>query len=200
MNNSHPNYSLTKCKNDTETDEGFINPLPRAVLRPNSFVLLDGNWNFEHDPKNVGLAESWYVSHKYTGTAEDPEARIAGPIGYDLVPIQTSLWPRARQHASKKGLRYGRTHNYGSIKLNLVSKGGTAPRTVKIGSLGSSFLGTVGGRNMARPPWGWFDMNRRTDPLGLWFFDPAAVVKRDLNLAEGFSTIYVRLPFWATVK
>jgi hypothetical protein len=141
-----------------------------------------------------------FIVYKYTGTAEDPEARIAGPIGYDLVPIQTTLWPRARQHASKKGLRYGRTHNYGSIKLNLVSKGGTAPRTVKIGSLGSSFLGTVGGRNMARPPWGWFDMNRRTDPLGLWFFDPAAVVKRDLNLAEGFSTIYVRLPFWATVK
>src|SRR5688572_13434176 len=72
MNNTHPNYSLTKCKNDTETDEGFINPLPRAVLRPNSFVLLDGNWNFEHDPKNVGLAESWYVSHKYTGTADWP--------------------------------------------------------------------------------------------------------------------------------
>lgn len=72
MNNTHPNYSLTKCKNDTETDEGFINPLPRAVLRPNSFVLLDGNWNFEHDPKNKGIAESWYVSHKYSGTADWP--------------------------------------------------------------------------------------------------------------------------------
>ncbi len=72
MNNSHPNYSLTKCKNDTETDEGFINPLPRAVLRPNSFVLLDGSWNFEHDPRNRGLAEAWYVSHKYTGTADWP--------------------------------------------------------------------------------------------------------------------------------
>lgn len=83
MNNTHPNYSLTKCKNDTESDEGIVNLLPRAVLRPNSFVLLDGNWNFEHDPENKGIAESWYVSHNYSGTADWPGSVEAHMVALD---------------------------------------------------------------------------------------------------------------------
>lgn len=70
-------------------------------------------------------------------------------------------------------------------------------RQISVGGLGSAFFGKAGGVNMARPPWGWFDNNHRTDPLGLWFFDPAKVVKRDFHLGESFSTAYVRLPFWA---
>lgn len=82
----HPsNYSLTKCKNDTEPNDGFIDALPRAVMRPNSFVLLDGDWNFEHDPENKGIKESWFIRHTYAkkaywpgsveahATAADPE-------------------------------------------------------------------------------------------------------------------------------
>lgn len=140
------------------------------------------------------------VIYKYTGNAEDPEQRISGPIGYDLAPIQTTLWTLVKQPVGKKGLKFGSSHNYGSIQLNISSKGRNSPRTVKVGSLGSTFLGTVGGRNMARPPWGWFDMNRRTDPLGLWFFDPATVIKRDFSLGENFSTAYTKFPFWAARK
>ena len=72
IQNYHPNYSLTKCKNDSESDDGFINPLPRAVIRPNSFILLDGIWNFEHDPENKGLSQSWYIFHRYTKKAAWP--------------------------------------------------------------------------------------------------------------------------------
>ena len=72
IQNYHPNYSLTKCKNDGDSDDGFINPLPRAVIRPNSFILLDGIWNFEHDPENKGLSQSWYISHRYTKKAAWP--------------------------------------------------------------------------------------------------------------------------------
>jgi hypothetical protein len=50
---------------------------------------------------------------------------------------------------------------------------------------------------MARPPWAWFDKNHRTDPLGLWFFDQARIIKRDFKLGKSFSTAYVHLPFWA---
>lgn len=68
----HPNYSLTKCKDDSGSDEGLINPLPRAVIRPNSFILLDGDWNFELDTENKGLIESWYISHQFTKKASWP--------------------------------------------------------------------------------------------------------------------------------
>jgi hypothetical protein len=137
------------------------------------------------------------IVYKYTGKAGDPEQRMAGLVGYDLVSIQTALWPLARPNAKKKSANYGESHNYGSVKLNVTVNSKSTIRTVKLGSLGSAFLGAVGGRNMARPPWGWFDINRRSDPLGLWYFDPAAVVKRDLGLGEGFSTTYIKLPFWA---
>jgi hypothetical protein len=51
---------------------------------------------------------------------------------------------------------------------------------------------------MAHPPWGWFDNNARKQPLGLWFFDPATVIKRDFQTDDSFRTTYVRLPFWAS--
>ncbi len=34
---------------------------------------------------------------------------------------------------------------------------------------------------MARPPWSWFDKNSRDQSLGLWFFDPATIIKRDFQ-------------------
>jgi hypothetical protein len=64
--------------------------------------------------------------------------------------------------------------------------------------IGSAFRGSTGGLNMARPPWGWFDKNARKQPLGLWFFDPATIVKRDFRTDDSFRTAYVRLPFWAS--
>ena len=69
---NHPNYSLTKSKKQEEIDEGYINPLPRAVIRPNSFLLLDGIWNFSLDPENKGINEHWYISHQYNVQAHWP--------------------------------------------------------------------------------------------------------------------------------
>ena len=69
---NHPNYSLTKSRKEEDTDEGYINPLPRAVIRPNSFLLLDGNWNFSLDPENRGINERWYISHQYNVQAHWP--------------------------------------------------------------------------------------------------------------------------------
>ncbi len=138
------------------------------------------------------------IVYKFTGNAEDPEVKKVGPVGYELLPLETSLWPRARSHALRRGLTYGNIHNYAPVRLQVEGRNGrVSTRTIKIGRLGSTFLGKVGGQNMARPPWGWFDMNRRSDPLGIWFFDPAMVIKRSFDLDESFSTVYSKLPFWA---
>lgn len=59
MELTHPNYSTSVSKAEVD-DDTLNNPLPRAVLRHNSFVLLDGMWNFELDPEDVGIKEKWF--------------------------------------------------------------------------------------------------------------------------------------------
>ncbi len=61
----HPNYGLSKALQESEISEEFINPLPRAVLRPNTFMILNGEWRFSLDIKNVGLQEGWHLGHEY---------------------------------------------------------------------------------------------------------------------------------------
>jgi len=56
--------------------------------------------------------------------------------------------------------------------------------------LGSALRGQVGFPNRARAPWGWFDSMEKERPLGEWFFDPAAVIKRHFNLGNEFATVY----------
>ena len=58
----HPNYSTSLSKAEVD-DDTLINPLPRAVSRHNSFILLDGIWNFELDIEDKGLQEKWYESY-----------------------------------------------------------------------------------------------------------------------------------------
>lgn len=48
------------------------NMLPRAVLRPNAYFLLDGEWRFSLDLKDCGLQQAWYVEHTYERTAVWP--------------------------------------------------------------------------------------------------------------------------------
>jgi hypothetical protein len=48
------------------------NPLPRAVLRPNSHWLLDGEWRFALDPEDKGMRERWYLGHTYERVAHWP--------------------------------------------------------------------------------------------------------------------------------
>jgi hypothetical protein len=73
MADYHPNYGLSKSKEDIDLDEGqFINPLPRAVLRSNSFILLDGEWKFELDTDDIGIRESWHLGHHFPYTADWP--------------------------------------------------------------------------------------------------------------------------------
>lgn len=80
----HPNYSTSKSKEEVFAEENFINPVPRAVLRPNSPVLLDGTWRFCLDLEDKGLQENWYLQHSYRDIANWPgsiEEHIAAAKG-----------------------------------------------------------------------------------------------------------------------
>ncbi|MEJ7829672.1 MAG: glycoside hydrolase family 2 TIM barrel-domain containing protein [Segetibacter sp.] len=84
MQATHPNYSTSKSKEEINAEDTFINPLPRAVLRSNTPILLDGEWRFSIDREDKGLQEEWYLKHNYHHTAQWPgsiEEHIAAAKG-----------------------------------------------------------------------------------------------------------------------
>jgi beta-galactosidase/beta-glucuronidase len=66
---NHPNYGLTKSKEEQSDNDYFINPLPRAVIRPNTAILLDGEWRFAIDYDDVGISANWQLQHEFESTA-----------------------------------------------------------------------------------------------------------------------------------
>jgi beta-galactosidase/beta-glucuronidase len=71
MSSKHPNFGLSESREEVQF-EGIPNPLPRAVLRPNSHMLLDGEWKFSLDVEDRGLSEGWFLGHEYEHTAQWP--------------------------------------------------------------------------------------------------------------------------------
>ncbi|WP_310396392.1 glycoside hydrolase family 2 TIM barrel-domain containing protein [Hymenobacter sp.] len=69
---NHTNYSLSGSREEALAVEEVANPLPRAVLRMNSHVLLDGHWRFAHDEADTGLRDDWARGHAYEHTAHWP--------------------------------------------------------------------------------------------------------------------------------
>lgn len=137
------------------------------------------------------------VVYKVASQAVNPEKVKGQSVGYELVPLQTTLWAHAREGVNAT---YGEVHDYGEITIKLQSGDQVSDSRTELQKIGVAFVGKVGGLNMARPPWGWFDRSNREGTLGLWYFDPAATIKRDFHLDEAFSTAYLRLPFWAAKK
>jgi hypothetical protein len=130
--------------------------------------------------------------YKYGGRADDPEGGNQGAVSYELLPMATTFWPRARRSAPET---FGESYKYGAVSLNTLEGSGRASRRqFNLGTLGSAFLGKVGAPNMARPPWAWFDRSDAGRVKGEWFFDPAATVKRDFSLGKEFSETYVHAP------
>ncbi|WP_299289444.1 glycoside hydrolase family 2 TIM barrel-domain containing protein [uncultured Mucilaginibacter sp.] len=68
---NRPNYGFSKSKEEHDSRD-YNNPLPRAVIRPNSFTLLDGEWKFAFDREDRGLTENWHISYDYQETAHWP--------------------------------------------------------------------------------------------------------------------------------
>ena len=87
----HPNYSTSKSKEEVFAEDNFINPLPRAVIRTNSPVLLDGEWRFGIDAEDTGLQQNWFAGHKYEDIAQWPgtiEEHMAAAKGQE----QPATW------------------------------------------------------------------------------------------------------------
>ncbi len=72
MNPTQPNLDFSEKKDETMIPHDITNALPRAVLRHNTYMLLDGEWKFSLDPEDRGLSEGWYLSHNYEHTAQWP--------------------------------------------------------------------------------------------------------------------------------
>ncbi len=89
---THPNYGLSKSKEEKFSDENFINPIPRAVIRPNTSILLDGEWRFAVDKNDEGLTDNWQIHHDYIETAHWPgtiEEHLAKATGETL---ESTFW------------------------------------------------------------------------------------------------------------
>jgi Zn-dependent protease with chaperone function len=168
--------------------EGF-EPFFTQGRRVKLFMEHRGHGMLAYNPQHEA-AKQPLLLYTFTGQAEAPTEDHTQPVGYDLVPIETTLWPEAQRGLS---LAYGDTDDYGIILLDLVDGKNVKEATWEIGRIGSAFRGKVGGENLARPPWGWFDSKDKTQPPGQWFFDPARVIRRDYGLDENFSTAYLRL-------
>ncbi|HEX6180403.1 MAG TPA: glycoside hydrolase family 2 [Chitinophagaceae bacterium] len=95
MELTHPNYGLSKSKEESGSVDGqwiednINEPLPRAVLRHNAFTLLDGEWKFELDPEDRGMQDAWHLGYAYEHTASWP-----GSIEQHMVLAkgQSSSW------------------------------------------------------------------------------------------------------------
>ncbi len=205
---------------ETLHHNNFSRYLPGETLKDFSPVRLEDQHALLYvEPKGHGIeayvgdqkqtGKKDFLRYKFSGHAEDPSAGetkvpicqdladnpCAESVGYELIPISGTLWPKAHE---ENNATYGENCDYGQISLFLTSSGGRrSEKKIKVGRIGCAFLGKVGGHNMARPPWGWFDKDERDEPLGRWFFDPATTIKRDFHLDDSFSTSYLRLPFWA---
>lgn len=67
------NLSATEIREEVALPEQqSVNLLPRTVLRPNVFVLLDGEWDFSPDPNDEGLTRGWHLGHQFTHKANWP--------------------------------------------------------------------------------------------------------------------------------
>ncbi len=67
-------YSCTRDRNATQAMQNHLNPLPRSVVRPNEYELLDGEWRFELDLEDRGLRERWFLGHAWASRAHWPHA------------------------------------------------------------------------------------------------------------------------------
>jgi Zn-dependent protease with chaperone function len=125
----------------------------------------------------------------FTGQAQTPKDNPSQPAGYDLAPIATTLWAEAQRGITPA---YAEVEDFGIVLLDMADGDREQESVWKVGRIGSAFRGNVGGANLARPPWGWFDAKDKSQPLGQWFFDPARVVRRDYGLDPSFPVAYLR--------
>jgi hypothetical protein len=155
------------------------------------YVEAKGHGVLAFDGTEKQKSSNGLLTYKFAGSAGDPDKSSSAEIGYALLPIATTLWPRARGGVNQT---FGTTYHYGARSFSAAH---TPARRemVNLGALGATFRGNKGAPNAARPPWGWFDRGDRGGARGEWFFDPAVTIKRHFKLGGDFSVAYTHAPF-----
>jgi hypothetical protein len=166
-------------------------PLSFEADRPVLYIEPKGHGIRAFAGSGEGLSDK-VLRYSYEKRADVPTMN-ADAASYDLLPIQTTLWARARSGINET---YGTKRDYGRFKITkALANGKAVAQNIRVGVLGAAYVGKVGGQNMARPPWGWFDQNEREAAAGSWFFDPATTVKQHFKLGDEMSLAYTRQTF-----
>lgn len=100
MNAPHTDFDFADKKEQKRELPYLTNPLPRAVTRSNTFLLLDGEWKFALDADDHGLREGWYLGYDYKHTANWPgsveahilEAKINQSPGTGTWHDKVTVW------------------------------------------------------------------------------------------------------------
>jgi hypothetical protein len=155
-----------------------------------------GTSKYTGEPKQLKDCIKGVLIYSYTGHADDQEETGSRNVGYDLVPVYTTLWAHAHEGGGVNET-FGEAYQFGVMKVFCELLTGQKDEVdLAMGALGVAFRGLVAFPNKARPPWGWYDMEEKNRPRGEWFFDPAGVVKRHYKLPEAiFSTAYTFNPY-----
>ncbi|HEY9404390.1 MAG TPA: hypothetical protein VIQ24_17160 [Pyrinomonadaceae bacterium] len=166
---------------------GLDSGRPELYVEAKGHGVVAFNGGDKQEPSN-GL-----LTYKFAGRADDPDNSPSGEVGYALLSLSTTIWPRARGGVNQT---FGAVHGYGTLSFSAAqAPAWAARRSVNLGSLGVAFRGNKGATNAARPPWGWFDRGDRGGARGEWFFDPAVTIKRHFKLSDAFSVAYTHAPF-----
>lgn len=189
---SHNQYLKYRHRDVVSTDGEVIE---MRGQHPLLFAEAKGHGvsNYTGSRDQLKKAANGMLIYNYTGVAQNPDQRRGESIGYDLIGIPETLWQRAQAGESET---YAETIDFPVVKLTMQQLGGQSNVLEwSVGKLGAAFRGTVGFRNKARAPWGWYDLNEPSQPRGEWFFDPAAVIARHFHLALPFTQTYTYHPF-----
>lgn len=177
-------------------DESSLKGYSRVRLedqRPELYVEPKGHGIRAYEENEKLSSRRDLLTYRFTGKADDPENQSQAAVGYELLSMYDTLWPRAQRGINET---YGAVYNYPALKVHVAqSSGKITSRQIKLGSVGVAFAGKVGAQNVARPPWGWFERTEREKIPGPWFFDPASVIRQHFRLGDDFSTAYLHAPF-----
>ena len=122
-----------------------------------------------------------FFTYYYAGAAQDPNGAAQGAIGYELLPIETTLW--AHRNSIGKGQTFGSAYDYVGTRFQL-------------GPVPFHFAGEKWTYHVVSVPWSWGDGGWGQLKLGDWFFDPAlAFSRRAQGLTTPVSLEYVHNPY-----
>ncbi len=178
-----PSASLRGGFESIEVQQGH----PRLFVDPNGHAIRA----FRGDETRELRYVRDVMSYSYTGRSESPLARRGGSnVGYDLVPLY-SLWTQAGQSDNEI---YAATADLGRITINTRDyRGRPSDRSVQLGQVGVNFRSESRYDQGGAAPWG--REIESESARGEWFLNPAASVRRHLNLNDDFSITFLHQPY-----